>query len=265
MEAPVGSQRADALAAAHSAVPVAIAVAGLVRSAEVAPIRYAAAGDSSPVAADLIRDDSLAERSAAPSKDALPAQAAQPVDSCPDGCKPAAHYSAPDGSAVQRATGHCAPAALRDGYPAGYSETVGSAEADSPDWAGSLQAGSVAVGWAAACCSAHLVPADYWAALRADDHSALVARTDGWLQAADDSPADSVAGDSPVDWVVDDCPVDSVLADCSARLDSSARAVPQVGSSQGAHSQADFPASYWADYPDDSWLQAMALALPEEQ
>jgi hypothetical protein len=262
VEVPVCSQRADALAAARSAVQA--AAAALVRSAEAAQLRCAAADDSSPVAADLVPDDSLAARLAAPSKDALPARAALLADSCPDGCRPA-HYSAPDGSAEQRASGHCAPVALRDGYPACYSEMVDSAEGDSPDWAGSLQAGSVAVGWAAACCSAHLVPADYWAAQTLDDRSVPVARTDGWLQAADDFPADSVADDSPVDWVVDDCRVGSVPADYSAWRDSPALAVPQVGSSQGAHSQADFPASCSADCLGDSWLQAMALASPVEQ
>jgi len=254
VEAPVCSQRADALAAARSEVQA--AVAALVHSAEAAQLRCAAADDSSPVAADLVPDDSLAERSAAPSKDALPAWAALLADSCPDGCKPAAHYSAPDGSAVQRAPGHSAPAALRDGSPVGYSETVGSAEGDSPDWAGSPQAGSVAVGWAAACCSAHLFLADCWVAQTADDHSVPVARTDGWLQAADDFPAD---------WVVADCPVDSAQADYSAWQDFQAPAVPKVGSSEAARSQADYPASRSADSPDDSWLQAMALASQVEQ
>jgi len=117
-EEPVCS-RPDALAAARSAVQA--VVAALVHCAEVAPIHCAGEDDSSPVAADLVPDDSLAERSAAPSKDALPAWAALPDDSCPDGCKPAGHYSAPDGWAVQRAAVHCAPAVRRDGYPADYS------------------------------------------------------------------------------------------------------------------------------------------------
>ena len=287
-EEPVCSRLVDALAAARSAVQA--VVAEPVRSAAMARIRYVAADDSSPVVADSVPDDSPAEHSAAPSKDALAARAAPLADSCPDGCRPAARYSAPAGSAVRKVAVRCAPAALQDGSRDGYSEPVGSAVDDSPDWADSVladlaqvdspqadlaqvdspQADSVAVDWAAvdwaaACCSADLIPADYWAALTADDRSLLVARTDGWLLAADDFPADSVAADSPADWVVDDCQVDSVLADCSACRDSSAPAVPQVGSSQGAHSQADFPASYSADYPDDSWLQAMALASPGEQ
>ncbi|HEY7391434.1 MAG TPA: hypothetical protein VH640_23165 [Bryobacteraceae bacterium] len=188
---PVCSQPADALAAARFAVQV--AVAELVRSAEAARIHSAAEDGSSPAVADLILDDSLAERWAAPSKDALPARAALPDDSCPDGCKPAARYSAPDGSAAQRAVAHCAPAALRDGCPAGYLETADSAEDDSSDWAGSLPADSaavdsvpvgslpadsVAVGSAVVCCSADSAPADYSVEQMADDRCVPAARMD---------------------------------------------------------------------------------------
>src|SRR5262249_43561718 len=171
--APVCSPPADALAAAHSAVQAAGAEPA--RFAEAARIGCAAADDSSLDAADLAPADSLAERSAAPWKGAPRVRAAGLADSYPAGCMQAGHCSVPDDSAGQRAVAHCAMAAQRDGYQAGYLEPVGSAGAGNPDWADSIQAGSiqagsiqagwVAVGWAAVGCSAHLLPADCWAAV----------------------------------------------------------------------------------------------------
>jgi hypothetical protein len=76
---------------------------------------------------------------------------------------------------------------------------------------------------------------------------------------------DSPVGLLPADSVVDDSRVGSVPADYSARRDLPALAVPPVYSSQAVHLQADFPASRLVDSPDDSWLQAMALALLEGQ
>lgn len=258
----------DALAAARSAVqPV---VAEPVRSAAVARIRYVAADDSSPVGADSVADDLPAERSAAPSKDVPPARVALLADSCPDGCMPAAHYSAPAGSAVQRVAVRCAPAALQDGYPACYSKMVGSAADDGPDWADSVladlaqvdspQADSVPVDWAAACYSADLFPADCLVAQTVDDRYVPVARMDGWIPAVDDSPVDS----PPADLVADGCQVGSAPADCSA-FQALVLAVPRVRSFQGVHSQADLPASRLADSLDDSWPQAVAPASPGEQ
>jgi hypothetical protein len=179
--------------------------------------------------------------------------------------------------------------ALRDGSPDGYSETADWAESDSPDWAGSLQAGSVladsiqagsvlacsvAAGSVAVCCLADSSLADCWVAQTVDDHCVPVARMDDWFRAAAGSPAGLVVDDCQVDSALVDCqvdsapvdyPVGSLLADYSARPDSPARAVPQVDSFRGAHSPADFRDACSADYPDDSWLLAMALALPAEQ
>jgi hypothetical protein len=88
---------------------------------------------------------------------------------------------------------------------------------------------------------------------------------DDWFRAAAGSPAGLVVDDCQVDSAPVDYPVGSLLADYSARPDSPARAVPQVDSFRGAHSPADFRDACSADYPDDSWLLAMALALPAEQ
>lgn len=285
-----GSQRADAIAAARFGVQV--VVVELPRSARVAPLRCVAADGSSPVAADLVPDDSRAERSAVPSTDARYVPAVPTDDSCPDGCTQAAGYSAPVDLVAPTAVYRCAPAARTDDCRADYRERVGSAQAglggsDSADWPqadylaaqmsvdrsgpavrrdGSFQvADDSPAGLVADDCPVDSVPAgsdsvdypqaDYLAVQMADDHSGLAARRDGSLQAADDSPADLAVGD---------CPVDSVPADCWASAGCRVAGVPQVHSFQGDHSQPEdflpenFQAVRSADSLDDFPREAVA-------
>ena len=149
VHAPVAAGPGDSLLAdelAVSQLAEGSAAAEQVRSLAAGRVHCGAEDDSSLDAADLAPADSQAERSAAPWMDAHSEQVVLQAGSCPDGCKPEADCLAPADSAAQKVIGHCVQGAQTDGYPADCSETAGLAAADTPDSAGSVQAGSVAVG-----------------------------------------------------------------------------------------------------------------------